>query len=142
MPNYNSTLQSNNADLQTVLQTLQTKVAGGGSSGATFSEGSFSFTVEEDFEPMVNQYSLSTTGLNASERCIILILATNDTSTDQEVVACVYRKSLSDNWFTVKTNNYVLSITYDATPETDNALTLFGTPKYGDTVTSFSYFAI
>lgn len=31
MSNYNSQLQSNNADLQAVLQTLQTKAAGGGS---------------------------------------------------------------------------------------------------------------
>lgn len=31
MPNYNSQLQSNNTDLQTVLQTLQIKVAGSGS---------------------------------------------------------------------------------------------------------------
>lgn len=31
MSNYNSQLQSNNTDLQTVLQTLQTKVTGGGS---------------------------------------------------------------------------------------------------------------
>jgi hypothetical protein len=29
MSNYNSQLQSNNLDLQTVLQTLQTKAAGG-----------------------------------------------------------------------------------------------------------------
>lgn len=33
MPNYNSQLQSNNTDLQTILQTLQTKAAGGSSGG-------------------------------------------------------------------------------------------------------------
>ena len=35
MPNYNSQLQSNNVDLQTVLQTLQTKAAGSGGEQAT-----------------------------------------------------------------------------------------------------------
>jgi hypothetical protein len=34
MSNYNTTLQSNNVDLQEVLQTLQTKTAGGGSGAA------------------------------------------------------------------------------------------------------------
>ena len=34
MSNYNSQLQSNNTDLQTILQTLQNKASGGGSGGS------------------------------------------------------------------------------------------------------------
>ena len=52
MSNYNSQLQSNNTDLQTVLQTLQTKAAGSGSGSANVPSAS---TAEFGRQPIIEQ---------------------------------------------------------------------------------------
>lgn len=123
MQNYNLTLQSNNIDLQTVLQTLQNKAAGGGGSGDGYEEANN--LLDRNFTSYTNSrasnigryafyehYSLTTVNCPAATNigcrafcdCYNLTTASFPAATNIEFYAFAYCENLANISFPVTTN--------------------------------------
>ena len=111
----------------------------------SLSQGMFAFEVEEDYEPGVNLYNLTTSGLNSSNRLIIVVeftihnSGTGGTYTEAKFVA--YRNSLDEDFKVSRMQSGDFSIMY--LPDiNENSIELIGNCSYGDTITQMRYIAI